>query len=197
MIAYLNGKLYKKDPAYIIIDVNGVGYEVKISLSTYAQIKEMDTCLIHTYLHVREDAQILYGFYETSEKEIFTTLISVNGVGTSTALMILSTLSSEEIKRAIVNNDSATIQSVKGVGEKGAKRIILELKDKLSKTFSEEQLNILSPSHNTIKNEALSALTTLGISKIMAEKAIDKILKNSSETPKVEELIKSVLKSAY
>ena len=197
MIAYLNGKLYKKDPAYVIIDVNGVGYEVKISLSTYAFIKELDSCLLHTYLHVREDAQILYGFYETSEKEIFTTLISVNGVGSATALMILSTLSTEEIKSAIVNNDVATIQSVKGIGAKGAQRIILELKDKLTKLVTEDQLNILSPSHNTIKSEALSALTTLGIAKNVAEKAIQKLLKTSDKDMKVEEIIKAVLKSSY
>ncbi len=196
MIAYLNGKLYKKDPAYVIMDVNGVGYEVKISLSTYSDIKNEDNYLLHTYMHVREDAQILYGFSNLEEKDIFLTLLSVNGVGAATGLMILSTLNSAEIKHAIVNNDIATIQSVKGIGLKSAQRIILELKDKVLKSTSEDQLNILSPSHNTIRKEALSALTTLGFAKNAAEKAIDRLLKKSDKDLSVEEVIKAVLKSA-
>ncbi len=197
MIAFLKGKLAYKDPAYVIVDVNGVGYEVKISLSTYTEIKEQTDVMLYTYMHVREDAQILYGFSTTSEKEIFTTLISVNGVGTATGIMILSTLNPLEIKQAIVNNDVATIQSVKGIGAKTAQRLVLELKDKVLKSVNEEQLNILSTSHNTIKKEALSALTTLGLSRNQAEKAITKLLKKSEADITVEEVIKAVLKSAY
>jgi len=130
MIGYLNGKLAVKDPTYVIADVNGVGYEVKISLNTFSKIKDLDTCLLHTYLHVKEDSQTLYGFSNPEEKIIFLHLISISGVGPNTALMINSSLSVEEIRNAIISENVAVIRKVKGIGTKTAQRIILELKDK-------------------------------------------------------------------
>ena len=129
MIGYLNGHLAVKDPTFVITDVNGVGYEVKISLNTFSKIKDLDACLLHTYMHVKEDSQTLYGFFDPEEKSIFLHLISINGVGPNTALMINSSLNVEEIKNAIINEEVSTIQKVKGIGNKTAQRIILELKE--------------------------------------------------------------------
>ncbi len=197
MIAYLKGRLVVKDPTHIVVDVNGVGYYVNISLTTYGAIKDKEDVLILTYLHVKEDSHTLFGFNTESEKQMFLNLISISGVGPSTGLMVQSSLSAQEIQEAIVNEDVKTIQSVKGIGGKTAQRIILELKDKIKKesllTGTED---ISRPSHNTVKQEALSALITLGIKKPAAEKSIDAILKNSGNTITLEELIKLALKNA-
>ncbi len=195
MISYLKGRLAFKDPTHLIVDVGGVGYEVKISLTTYSQIKDKEDILIQTYLHVKEDSHTLFGFFEASEKKRFLDLLSINGVGPSTALMILSSLDAKELQAAIVQEDVKTIQSVKGIGGKTAQRIILELKDKMKKEgLLDKTIEIQPRFDNTLRSEALSALTTLGIGKSIAEKTVDKILKEYGEEIKLEELIKQALK---
>ncbi|MBU2915531.1 MULTISPECIES: Holliday junction branch migration protein RuvA [Reichenbachiella] len=195
MIAYIEGKLVEIDPTYIIIDTGGIGYHVNISLLTFGQIKNLTQARIFTHFHVKEDAQTLYGFFDQDEKKRFQQLISISGVGPSTGLMILSSLSSQELHSAIVNSDVKTISSVKGIGQKTAQRIILELKDKMSKEELESNVPILSlKKEQSIKSEALAALTTLGISKSVAEKTLDKILKSSEEDIGLEDLIKLALK---
>ena len=197
MITYLKGKLAYKDPTHIVVDVGGVGYEVKISLNTYSQIKDKEDLLIQTYLHIKEDGHTLFGFYEQSEKKRFLDLLSINGVGPSTALMILSSLDAKELQAAIAQEDVATIQSVKGIGAKTAQRIVLELKDKMKKEgLLDKTVEIAPKIDNTLKNEALSALTTLGINKSAADKTINTILKEHGEDIRLEELIKQALKRA-
>ncbi|MDH5608193.1 MAG: Holliday junction branch migration protein RuvA [Cyclobacteriaceae bacterium] len=196
MIVYLDGKLVVKDPTHLVMDVNGIGYELKISLITYAAVKALDRAKIHTHFLVKEDAQTLFGFSEISEKKRFLDLISISGVGPSTALMILSSLSPEELQSAIVQESFQVIQSVKGVGAKTAQRIVLELKDKLKKEgLLDRAIELMPRIDNTLKNEALSALTTLGISKPAAEKTVLAILKENGDL-KLEELIKLALKRA-
>ena len=174
-----------------------LGTKLGPRLNTYGAIKDMGSCKLFTYAHIKEDGHTLFGFKEEEEKRLFMSLISISGVGPSTGIMILSSLSPGEIKQAIIEEQVGVIQSVKGVGAKTAQRIILELKDKLKKDglngFSAEISNV---SHNSIKDEALSALTTLGISKNVAEKAILNHLKNAEQEITVEELIKRVLKSS-
>ena len=195
MITYLKGRLAFKDPTHLVVDVGGIGYEVKISLTTYSQVKDKEDILIQTYLHVKEDSHTLFGFYEASEKKRFLDLLSINGVGPSTALMILSSLDAKELQAAIVQEDVKTIQSVKGIGGKTAQRIILELKDKMKKEgLLDKSVEIQPRFDNTLRSEALSALTTLGINKSIAEKTVDKILKESGEEIKLEELIRQALK---
>lgn len=195
MINYLQGKLAVKDPTYVVIDVNGVGYEAKISLITYAVIKNLDSTKIFTHLHIKEDAHTLFGFSEESEKKRFLDLISISGVGPSTGLMILSSLSPEELQRAIINDDIKTIQSVKGIGLKTAQRIVLELKDKMKKEgLLDKAVELIPRPDNTLRSEALSALTTLGIGKPAAEKSVDMLLKQHGQQIKLEELIKLALK---
>ncbi len=197
MIAYLDGKLAYKDPTYLIIDVNGVGYQVNISLNTFATVKDQERCKVHTYLHVTENSQSLYGFSQASEKGLFLSLISVSGIGPSTALVMLSQLEPEELKQAILTDDVRLIQSVKGVGAKTAQRVILELKDKLGKaeSFTEKGEKIASTTHNTLREEALSALTTLGIPKSAAEKNINKVLSTHGKDIPLEDIIKYALKN--
>lgn len=197
MFAYINGKLAYKDPAFVVIDVGGVGYEIKITLNTYAVIKEKASVKLYTYAHIKEDGHTLYGFVAQAEKRLFMNLISISGVGPSTGIMILSSLTPEEIRHAIINEQVDLIQSVKGIGAKTAQRIILELKDKLKKDGQNGfSMEISGDSHNSIRDEALSALTTLGINKNIAEKAIVNHLKNAEKDITVEELIKRVLKSS-
>ncbi|NJN26054.1 MAG: Holliday junction branch migration protein RuvA [Cyclobacteriaceae bacterium] len=194
MIGFLKGALFFKDPTYVIIEVHGVGYEVKISLSTYSKIKELDDCLLYTHLHVKEDAHTLYGFFGKEEKSTFLQLISISGVGPNTALMINSSLSPEELKKAIIHEEVDTIQRVKGIGNKTAHRIILELKDKIKKEGLENMG--AATGSNKVRNEALAALVTLGINRNIAEKSVDAILKRHGEDVTLEELIKLVLKQA-
>lgn len=197
MITYLKGKLAYKDPTHVIVEVAGVGYEVKISLTTYGQIKDKEDILIQTYLHIKEDSHTLFGFYEASEKKRFLDLLSINGVGPSTALMILSSLDAKELQAAIAHEDVKTIQSVKGIGGKTAQRIVLELKDKMKKEgLLDKTIEIAPLVDNTLKIEALSALTTLGINKSAAEKTISAIMKEYGEDLKLEDLIKQALKRA-
>ena len=197
MIAFLKGRLVAKEPTHIIVDVQGVGYLVHISLTTFAAVKDKEEIFILTYLHVKEDGHTLYGFCTEAEKQMFLSLISISGVGPSTGLMVQSSLSADEIQQAIVNEDIGTIQSVKGIGRKTAQRIILELKDKMQKEgIALPSADLSASSHNTLRSEALSALMTLGIKKQAAEKSIAGILKNSGNTITLEELIKRALKNA-
>ena len=192
MIAQIKGRLIEKTPTYVVIDCNGVGYEIKISLNTFSKIGDSEVCSLLTHFVVREDAQLLYGFKESSERELFRMLISVSGVGSATAMMILSSLSSNEIKQAILNNDVNTLKSVKGIGSKSAERIIIDLRDKIGKI--DGAVTISSVANNTVKEEALSALVMLGFAKNSAEKALNKII-SAGEDLTVEELIKRTLKN--
>ncbi|MFC5269202.1 Holliday junction branch migration protein RuvA [Adhaeribacter terreus] len=196
MIAYIDGKLTYKDPTYVIIDVGGIGYQIKISLNTFSSLKEGERCKLYTYLHIKEDAHTLFGFSDPAEKNVFLHLISISGVGPGTGLMIVSSLTVAEIQQAIVKEDVRTIQNVKGIGAKTAQRIILELKDKFRKESPIDAAAFSVVSHNTNRNEALSALVTLGFAKNVAEKSLDAILKREGNHLSVEQLIKFALKSS-
>ena len=196
MISFIKGKKLEIDPTKIIIDVNGIGYELKISLRTYSEIKEHNVVNLFTHLQVKEDSHTLFGFYDKSERKTFLSLLSISGVGPSTAIMILSSLSSSELNSAIISSDVLTIKSVKGIGLKTAERIILELKDKISKNLNQKNPNnFLVERDNTIKNEALSALSSLGISKNVVNNHIDRVLDNNNNIS-LEDLIREVLKSS-
>lgn len=196
MIAYIDGKLTHKDPTYVIIDVGGVGYQIKVSLNTYSSLPGSERCKLHTYLHIKEDGHTLFGFTTAAEKDLFLLLISISGVGPNTGLMILSSLSVEEVQQAIVREDVRTIQHVKGIGAKTAQRIILELKDKVRKEVLISDSVVAGSAHNTNRAEALSALVTLGFAKNVAEKTLDTIIKREGGNLSVEELIKFALKSS-
>ncbi len=197
MINYLKGKLTYKDPTFVIIDIQGIGYQVKISLNTFSKIKEEEQVLLFTFLHIKEDAHTLYGFKEENEKRVFLDLISITGVGPNTGLMILSSLNPEELEQAILQGDHTTIQRVKGIGAKTAQRIVLELKDKIKKEGGDTM-----PGHgfmqqsNIIKQEALQALITLGFTKVQAENNIATVLKKNGPEISLEALIKASLKSS-
>ncbi|MFV0197518.1 Holliday junction branch migration protein RuvA [Empedobacter falsenii] len=191
MITQLRGKLIEIYPTNAVIDCNGVGYWVNISLNAYSTLEHEEAVTIFTHLIVREDAHILYGFATKEEREIFQKLISVNGVGPASGMMIISTLSSKEIVTAIATEDAKLLQSVKGIGAKTAQRIIIDLKDKLDQSLI---LDVNSTSvKNKSKNEALSALEVLGIPKKSAEKIMDKILQDQPDAD-VEFLVKETLK---
>jgi Holliday junction DNA helicase RuvA len=197
MIAFLKGRLVQRETSFVILDVNGIGYHVNISLHTYSEIKEKESILLYTHLAIREDAHILFGFSTEVEKKLFQLLISVNGVGPSTAIVMLSYLNPTELKAAIIREDAATLQAVKGIGGKTALRVIIELKDKLKKESWEEAPGTISTGgSNTLRNEALSALLTLGLPKAAAEKSVDAILKKSGNTITLEDLVKQALKNA-
>ncbi len=194
MISFIKGKKLEIDPTKIIIDVNDIGYELKISLRTYSEIKEHSVVNLFTHLQVKEDSHTLFGFYDKSERKTFLSLLSISGVGPSTAIMILSSLSSSELNSAIISSDVLKIKSVKGIGLKTAERIILELKDKISKNLNQKNSNnFLVERDNTIKNEALSALSSLGISKNVVNNHIDRVL-DSNNNISLEDLIREVLK---
>ena len=193
MIAFLNGKFVQKTPSSLIVDVNGVGYEVHVSLNTYSDIEPLDRGSLFTYFHVREDAQVLYGFSREAEKTLFIHLISVSGVGAATARMMLSSLKPEEIIRAITQGNTRQLEAIKGIGKKSAERIILELKDKLAKTSLDS--NHVHSQSNSLDQDALNALVALGIARPAAEQAILRVLKSEPGPIKVEEIIKKALKS--
>lgn len=197
MIAFLKGRLAHKDPTHVIIDVNGVGYQVNISLQTFSDIKDQENILLFTHLAIREDAHVLFGFSNESEKKLFQQLISVNGIGPSTAIVMLSYMNSNELKSAIVQENVAALQSIKGIGGKTAQRVIIDLKDKLRKeSWEESQPTVSGGLHNTLRKEALSALLTLGLPKAVAEKSVDTVLKKSGNTVTLEDLVKQALKNA-
>ncbi len=193
MITHIKGKLVEKNPTYAIIDCSGVGYFLNISLNTYAVIPDTENLKLYTHFIVREDTQALYGFATILEREIFRLLISVSGVGPSTARVMLSSMTTEQIQLAIASSDNATIQSVKGIGAKTAQRVIIDLKDKIVKTYNLSEETFTS-NHNTIKDEALSALEVLGYTKRQVDKLIQKIIQ---ETPNIslEGVIKKALKN--
>ena len=192
MISHLNGKLVEKYPTHVIIECGGVGYFVNISLHTYSQLGPNENLLLYTHLQVREDAHILYGFAGSVEREVFRLLISVSGVGASTARTMLSSLDPLQVRDAIAHGDVPVIQSVKGIGAKTAQRVILDLKDKILAIGEPGEVSVKS--NNTNKDEALSALEVLGFVRKQAEKAVDKVLRSDPDKS-VEDIIKEALKN--
>ncbi|MBP8792117.1 MAG: Holliday junction branch migration protein RuvA [Lutibacter sp.] len=192
MITHIRGKLIEKNPTYAVIEANGVGYFLNISLSTYSQIPDVEAAFLYTHLSIKEDAHTLYGFSSKIEREIFRLLISVSGVGPSIARTMLSSMTTEEIQHAIASGNVALIQSVKGIGTKTAQRVLIDLRDKIVSTYALEEVSTIES--NTNKNEALSALEVLGFNKKQAEKALDKIVKEDVNAS-VEVLIKKALKN--
>lgn len=195
MFAYIQGKLVRKEATYVIIDVGGVGYEIRISLNTYSALELSDECKLLTYLHVREDAQLLYGFLHESEKSLFLHLISISGIGTNTAMVLLSSLSAQEIRQAIVEENHKLIQTAKGIGAKTAQRVVLELKDKIQKEGYVDEVPVAGVISRQTKEEALLALTTLGIAKNAAEKSIARIIKKYGGDISLEQIIKYALRN--
>lgn len=191
MIAYLQGKFISKTPSNAIIDIGGIAYDVNISLNTYSAIQNMDSGLLHTHLLIREDAHQLFGFYDVKEKELFALLISVSGIGAGSARLMLSYMKPDEIITAIAMGDSKTLEKIKGIGKKTAERAILELRDKIGKQSIATMPSFEKGSN--IKQEALEALTALGINKTQAENTVYKILQTEPMLS-LEELIKKALK---
>ena len=192
MITHLRGKLVEKNPTFLVIECNGVGYFVNISLHTLSKVSDAENIQLYTHLQVKEDAHTLFGFAEKSEREIFRLLISVSGIGSSIARTMFSSLSPAQVRDAIASGDVATIQSVKGIGAKTAQRVILDLKDKVLKIYDIDEVS--TSSNNTNKEEALSALEVLGFARKQAEKTVDKVVSQDS-TLSVENIIKLALKN--
>ena len=192
MITHLEGKLVEKNPTDVVIDCNGVGYFINISLHTFSQIPDKEHLKLYTYLQVREDSHSLYGFSSKIEREIFKLLISVSGIGANTARTMLSSLTPDQVKEGIASGDVALIQSVKGIGAKTAQRVIIDLKDKVLKVYGIDELSLIP--NNTSKEEALSALDVLGFNKKQSEKVVDKILQAQPDAL-VEQIIKEALKN--
>lgn len=192
MIAYLKGNFTYKSPTNVHLDVNGLGYEVLISLNTYSKIQNLDAGLLHTLLLVREDAHILYGFFDQAEKEMFSQLISVSGVGASTARMMLSYMKPDELAKAIINGETKTLEGIKGIGKKSAERLVVELRDKLAKQPLGSNISPLK--HNTLQQDALNALLALGIQRQAAEQAVQKATASQPDMP-VEDIIKKALRT--
>ena len=193
MITHIKGKLVEKSPTSVIIDVNGVGYLINISLNTFSAIPDQENLKLYTHLQIKEDSHTLFGFYSVKEREIFRLLISVSGIGASIARTMLSSLSPEQIIQGISIGDSAMIQSVKGIGLKTSQRVIIELKDKVLKIYDLDD-KISFQNNNTAKEEALSALEVLGINKKTSEKLVDKIILDNVDAS-VEFIIKEALKN--
>jgi Holliday junction DNA helicase RuvA len=190
MIAFLNGKFVKKTPAAVQIEVNGVGYEVNITLNTYSKIQNLESGVLQTHLLVREDAHILYGFFDSFEKEMFLQLINVSGIGAGTARIMLSYMKPDELSRAIIQGNVKVLESIKGIGKKTAERLVVELRDKLAKQPIDSNISTLK--YNTLQADALNALVALGINRQAADLAIQKVLDQNSEA-NVEVLIKKAL----
>lgn len=193
MYAYLDGLLTLKSPALVHLEVQGIGFEIQISLNTFSRIQHLERCRLHTHLSIKEDAHTLYGFYELAEKQVFVQLISVSGIGASTARIILSSLQPEELRAAIVRGDDQLLERIKGIGPKSAKRLVLELKDKMHKEVLDVQ-NIPSRD-NTVQGDALNALLALGIGRSAAETALQKVLRSQAEPSSLEDVVKQALKS--
>ncbi len=192
MIAHIQGKLVEKSPTEVVIDCHGVGYQIHISLHTYSLLPDAENVKLHTFLQIKEDAHVLYGFIEKSEREIFKLLLSVSGIGAGIARTMLSSLEPKQIVHAIANGDVATIQSIKGIGVKTAQRTIIELQEKVLKVIDLPEVS--QASNNTNKDEALSALEVLGFNKKLAEKVVDKIVKEYPQAT-IESIIKQALKN--
>lgn len=192
MITHIQGKLTEKNPTDVVIDCNGVGYLLNISMHTYSQIPDAENLRLYTHLQVKEDSHTLFGFASLAEREIFRLLISVSGIGASTARTMLSSLTPKQVREGIASENVALIQSVKGIGLKTAQRVIIELKDKVLKVYDIDEAAYIA--NNTNKDEALSALEVLGFAKKQAEKVIDKLVNNQPDA-NVETLIKEALKN--
>jgi Holliday junction DNA helicase RuvA len=193
MIAYISGKFTYKNPAVVYVDVQGLGYEVNISLNTYSHIQKLTEGKLYTYLQIKEDAHTLYGFFDTFEKEMFVMLISVSGVGAATARMMLSNMRPDEISKAIIQNNSAILERVKGIGRKTAERLVLELRDKIPKLATNSTVD--ASGGNTFELDALNALVALGITRSVAEHAIKKVVISNPTINTLEEIIKNALKA--
>ncbi|HVG41589.1 MAG TPA: Holliday junction branch migration protein RuvA [Chitinophagaceae bacterium] len=192
MIAYVKGLFVRKTPASVQVEVGGIGYDVQISLNTYSKIQDLEEGTLQTHLLVREDAHILFGFFEASEKEMFLMLLAVSGIGASTARVMLSYMKPDELSRAIVQGNAKLLEGIKGIGKKTAERIVLELRDKLTKQPLET--NISTWKGNTLQNDALNALIALGINRQAADATIQKVLEQQPDLG-VEALIKKALQS--
>jgi len=192
MISYIKGAITYKNPTFVIIETGGIGYHVNVSLHTYAQIEKLEQVKILIHQHIKEDSNTLYGFNEEAERSLFVLLISVSGIGPNTARVVLSSMTPEEVQSSILGEDVAAFNRVKGIGPKTAKRIILDLKDKVMKDSGNSAANF-SPQDNTLREEALSALVALGFAKVTIQKALNKILREDKFTS-VEQLIKVALK---
>ena len=190
MITQIKGKLIEKNPTQVVVDCNGIGYEINISLYTFSSLSSNENIKLFTHLQVREDAHILYGFFTVLERAIFRLLISVSGIGSSTARTMLSSLTPTEIQQAVIAEDVATIQGIKGIGLKTAQRVIIELKDKIKSLQGTNEIPVFKS--NTIKEETLSALEVLGYSRKASEKIVDKLIQGEPDSS-VEGLIKSAL----
>jgi len=193
LIAYLNGKLTLKTATHVYVDCNGVGYHVNISLNSYTKLEKLESVKILTYMHTNDDGQTLYGFMDDDERAVFVLLISVSGVGPNTARVILSYMSTDEVKSAIVHENVGALSKVKGIGAKTAKRLILDLKDKILKGSGDQPI-LVANDNNTLKDEALSALVALGFPKNTVEKQLKSILATNSDVNSVEDIIKLALK---
>jgi len=194
MIAFVRGKFARKTPAQIIVDVNGVGYELQISLHTYSSVSNKDEGQLLTYLHITENAQTLFGFSTQEEKDLFLQLISVSGVGASTARIMLSGLRPDEIIKAIVQGNTKQLESVKGIGKKTAERLVVELRDKLGK-ISLENMGATTTVFPSADRDAVNALAGLGITRTMAESAVKKVSESAKEALSLEDIIKQALKN--
>ena len=192
MITHLKGKLVEKNPTYVIIECNGVGYFLNISLHTFSLLKDEENIQLYTHLQIKEDSHTLFGFAERAEREIFRLLISVSGIGSSTARTMLSSLNPSQVRDAIANGDVPAIQAVKGIGAKTAQRVILDLKEKILKVYDMGEVS--TTSNNTTKEEALSALEVLGFVRRQSEKVVDKAIRQDP-TLSVEDIIKQALKN--
>ena len=192
MIAFVKGNFVKKTPSFVWVDVNGVGYEVQISLNTYSRIQDMEEGILQTHLIIREDAHLLFGFHDLAEKEMFLQLIGISGIGANTARVMLSYMKPDDLTRAIVQGNSKVLESIKGIGKKTAERIVVELRDKLAKQPVDSSLNISAWKGNTLHSDALNALIALGINRQAADGAIQKVLEQDPSVG-VELLIKKAL----
>lgn len=192
MFAFLKGEFVSKTPASVQVDVNGVGYEVQISLNTYSKIESLERGVLLTHLQIQEDKHTLYGFFESAEKEMFLLLIGISGVGAATARMMLSSMRPEEITRAILQGNARALEAIKGIGKKTAERIILELRDKVGKMQAGS--NIYPLISNSLEQDALNALIALGIARNAGELVVKKVL-SAEPGLKVEDIIKKALKS--
>ncbi len=193
MIAFVRGHFAVKTPARVVVDVNGVGYELQISLHTYSAISNKESGQLFTYLHITENAQTLFGFAEPAEKEMFLNLISVSGVGAATARMMLSGMKPDEIARAIIQGNTRQLEGIKGIGKKSAERLIVELRDKLSKQSLESA--VVLTGFQKVDSDAVNALIALGIGRAVAEQAIKKTMASVTENTALEDIIKQALKN--
>lgn len=193
MYDYISGKITHATATYLVVEANGVGYQLQVSLQTYSKLKDAQSAKVYTHLSIKEDAHLLFGFADEDERQLFRHLISVSGVGPGTARVMLSSLSTTELHRAITTGNVAVIKKIKGIGDKTAQRIVIDLKDKLGKAGASAP--VLLTQGNTIKEEALSALLTLGFNRNVAEKELNKVMAGGGELQSVEVLLREALKN--